>query len=407
MPEYGQLFVHISSFGPVNRRLSIPNQSFRTTALISSLVILMQVKNIVIVMLGLQFCMTMNDIPAITYPVILMVVFARQLCLPLPATLLLMTAGALAKRGSLDVSGIILTGVVGCLFADYVWYAAGQRWGYRIVRILCVFSTDGPQYAAKARKLFGRLGLPVLMVAKFVPGLDGLMPPLAGMLNASVIWFLLFDAVGSLLWSAGYCFVGFLFARSLDIVVADLGRLTGTLALVLAGVFCYFVWRAWELLRAMKQLRLHTITPALLYQKLQAGKKIAVLDLLDVEGLENAQTIPGIPGAARISPKRLRSSAKVRVPSDVQIVLYCLAPDQLISARTAVALHRKGISNVWVLQGGLKAWRNLGFTVSTKLSSTAELAARFGVKLPEETNHVRSPLSRFGWCPSPDRAPQK
>jgi len=334
--------------------------------------------------------MTINHIPAITYPVILMVVFARQLCLPLPATLLLMTAGALAKSGSLDVRGIILVGVVGCLLADYVWYVAGKRWGYRLVRILCAFSMDGQQYAVRARKLFGRSGLPILMVAKFVPGLDGLMPPLAGMLNATIIGFLLFDAVGAFLWSGGYCFVGYLFAHSLDIVVAMLGRLTGILAVVLAGVLCYLVWRAWELLQAMRQLRLRTISPALLRQKLQAGKKIAVLDLLDVEGQENAATIPGIPGAARISPKRLRSSAKIHVPPDVQVVLYCSAPDQVTSARTAVALCHKGISNVWVLQGGLKGWRELGLPVTTKLSSPAEVAARFGVELPDKIDQPRS-----------------
>ena len=341
--------------------------------------------------------MTMNDIPAITYPVILMVVFARQLCLPLPAILLLMTAGALAKSGSLDVRGIILVGMVGCLLADYVWYAAGQRWGYRIVRILCAFSMDGQQYAVKARRLFGRLGLPILIVAKFVPGLDGLMPPLAGMLNATVISFLVFDAVGAFLWSAGYCFVGYLFAHSLDIVVAMLNRMTGILAIALAGVLCYLLWRAGELLQAMKQLRLRTITPVLLRERLLAGKKIAVLDLVDVEGQEDTTAIPGIPGAARISPKPLRSSAKVHVPPDVQVVLYCSSPDQITSARTAVALRHKGISNIWVLQGGLKAWRELGFPVTAKLNSTAEVAARFGVTLPDEIPQARS-CARASCC---------
>jgi rhodanese-related sulfurtransferase len=221
------------------------------------------------------------------------------------------------------------------------------------------------------------------MFAKFIPGLDGLMPPLAGALNVTTVLFLLFDAVGALLWSAGYCFVGYLFADHLDIVAATLSRVSGILAIMIGGVLFYLIWRAWELIRIMRQLRLRVVSPALLYQNLKTGKKVAALDLLDVEGQESTTVIPGIPGAARISPTPLRSSAKVRVPPEVQIVLYCSSPNQLTSARTALALRRKGISNVWVLQGGLKAWRELGLPVTANLSSPAQVAARFGIELAE------------------------
>lgn len=328
--------------------------------------------------------MTINHIPSITYPTILMAVFANQLCLPVPSVLFLITAGALVKSGSLNLVSVILAGVVGSLLADYAWFIAGRWWGWRrIVRGVCAFSTDGQHCAVRARRLFARWGLPSLVFAKFVPGIDGLMPPVAGMLNAASVPFLLFDAAGALFWAAGYCFVGYLFADRLEIVAATLGRVSGILTIVLAGVLCYFIWRAWELLHTIRELRLRTISPALLHEKLQAGNRVAVLDLLDVEGQEDTTTIPGIPGAARISPIPLRSSAKVRVPPDVQMVLCCSSPNHITSARTALALRRKGISNAWVLEGGLKAWRELGLPVTTELISPPEVAARFGVQLPE------------------------
>ena len=327
--------------------------------------------------------MTLNHIPPITYPVILMAVFANQICLPIPAVLFLIAAGALVASGSLNLGSVILAGVVGCLLADYAWFLAGRWWGHRVVRALCAFSMDGQHCAVKARRLFARRGLPSLMFAKFVPGLDGLMPPLAGMLNAASVPFLLYDAAGAIFWTAGYCFVGYLFADRLDIVAATLDRVSGALGILLAGILCYFIWRAWELLRTMRQLRLRAVSPALLHRKLQAGHKVAVMDLLDLEGHEASTTIPGIPGAARISPTPLRSSAKVRVPRDVQMVLCCSSPNQITSARTALLLRRKGVSNVWVLEGGLKAWRELDLPVTTKLSSPAEVAARFGIELAE------------------------
>ncbi len=327
--------------------------------------------------------MSMNHIPTITYPTILIAVFANQLCLPVPAVLFLMTAGALVASGGLNLGGVILAGVVGSLLADYAWFMLGRWQGYRVVRALCEFSMSGRHCSVRARGFFARRGLPSLMFAKFVPGLDGLMPPLAGAMNVRTVLFLFFDGVGAFFWSAGYCFVGYLFVDRLDIVAGALGRVSGILAIFLGGVLCYLMWRAWELLRIMRQLRLRVVSPTLLCEKLQAGKKVAVLDLLDIEGHEDTDTIPGIPGAARVSPIPLRNSTKVRVPPDVQMVLCCSSHNQITSARTALSLRRKGISNVWVLQGGLKAWRELGLPVTTELSSPPEVAARFGVELPE------------------------
>ena len=326
--------------------------------------------------------MITSAIPAITYPTILLAVFANQLCLPVPAVLFLITAGALVGSGSLNFSIVVLVGVVGSLAADYGWFMAGRWGGFRVVRTLCAFSANGQHSAVKARTLFARWGLPGLVFSKFVPGLDGLMPPLAGALKVTTVLFLLFDAMGALFWSAGYCFLGYLFSDRLNVIAAMVAGTSKILAIVLACVLCYLLWRAWELLRTIRQLQLRTISPTLLHEKVQAGDRIAVLDLLDVEGQEDPAIVAGIPGAARISPTPLRSSAQVRVPTDVQLVLCCSSRNQITSARTAVLLRRKGITNVWVLEGGLKAWRELDLPVTTELCTAAQVAARFGVELP-------------------------
>src|ERR1700693_3283213 len=143
--------------------------------------------------------MTITHIPSITYPVILMAVFANQICLPVPAVLFLITAGALVESGRLNFGSVILAGVVGSLLADYAWFMVGRWQGYRVVRALCSFSMVGLYCSIRAGRFFARRGLPGLMFAKFVPGLDGLMPPLAGALNVTTVLFLIFDGVGALL----------------------------------------------------------------------------------------------------------------------------------------------------------------------------------------------------------------
>jgi membrane protein DedA with SNARE-associated domain len=204
--------------------------------------------------------MTVSHTVVLTYPLIFLAVFANQLCLPIPSILFLITAGALAKNGSLNLEWVILVGVAGCVLADSAWFAAARRWRYRIVRGVSAFSMDGQRSALRARRFFARRGLPALMFAKFVPGLDVLMPPLAGMADGGTLAFLLFDTAGAVFWSAAYCLVGYLFADHLDILATTLARTSRILAILLVGVFCYLLWRAWELLRAIRNLRLQTIS---------------------------------------------------------------------------------------------------------------------------------------------------
>jgi membrane protein DedA with SNARE-associated domain len=150
----------------------------------------------------------MHNLVRITYPFLWVAVFARQLCLPVPAIFFLMTAGALAGRGELRIGIILAVSTLGCLAADLVWFQAGRRWGTRIIRLLCSLSGDPRYCAQRARNSFDRWGLPSVMVVKFLPGLDAITPPLAGAEGASRAAFLGYDAVGALLWSSLYTGLG-------------------------------------------------------------------------------------------------------------------------------------------------------------------------------------------------------
>src|SRR3981189_1232354 len=71
-----------------------------------------------------------------TYPILFIAVLARQLCLPIPATLFLLSGGALVGSGKLSYTGIILAAVLGCVLADLVWVAAGRLAGQRVLWVV-------------------------------------------------------------------------------------------------------------------------------------------------------------------------------------------------------------------------------------------------------------------------------
>jgi membrane protein DedA with SNARE-associated domain/rhodanese-related sulfurtransferase len=324
---------------------------------------------------------------SITHLILWVAVFARQICLPVPANLFLLTAGALARGGGLNMRLVLCVGILGCLAVDLVWFEAGRHWGSQIMRILCAFSSDPHYCAQRAHKVFGRWGLRSLILAKFIPGLDGVTPPLAGIEGSERGAFLAYDFLGSFLWTAMYAGLGYLFANRLTLIAASMDRFGAVLAAIIGiPLACYVAWRIGIMAHMLRHLRLRRITPLLLNEKIKAGEPIAIIDLLDFE--EAHEDRSGVPGAVRMDPARLRSRLRVVVPENLGLVLYCSSSGELTSARVAVALRKKGISNVWVLEGGLMAWRREGLPVTLQLSTSEEAAERFGIEIIGSEPHV-------------------
>jgi membrane protein DedA with SNARE-associated domain/rhodanese-related sulfurtransferase len=324
----------------------------------------------------------MNGTEQLTYSSIGLAVFAQQFGLPVPAMLLMIAAGTLARQGQLHFSLVLLSAVAGCLAADGFWFWLGRRWGSRVIRAVCSLTWDPQRSRERSRRIFARWGLRLLLVAKFVPGLDGVSPPLAGTEGASVKGFVVYDSAGSLLWSAVYALLGFAFAHQFDSVIRIIERF-GTLLALVVGVplLLYVGLRGLYLWRVIRQLRLRRISPEMLQQKMDERGKMAIFDLLNYEAREEG--VAGIPGSVRVDPTRMRKSPRVKIPEGVSVVLYCSSKNEFASARVAEALRKRGMFEVWVLEGGLQAWVDEGRPVTTDFQSPEQAAARLGIVLPE------------------------
>ena len=325
----------------------------------------------------------MNNLLQLSYWEMFLAVLAQQLGLPIPSVVFLMAAGALAAQGKMHSGIIVVLGVVGCLAGDGVWYWIGRKWGPKAMRLLCRFSADPRSCSIRAQKRFRRHGLQLLCVAKFVPGLDALMPPVCGAERAPLARFLALDAFGSSLWAACYAGLGYLFSNQLDAAirwVQHSGRALGIGIVVPVAV--YAGWRGLILVRMICELRQRRITPAALARKLKSNSKVAVLDLAHFEA-EIAGEIPqAIPGSCLVDPSLLRHAPQMAVPDDVKIIVYSPSGSHTVSARAAVGLKRIGVDKVWMLEGGLKAWLAYGLPVSQFPEPPEAVAERLGVKLP-------------------------
>jgi membrane protein DedA with SNARE-associated domain/rhodanese-related sulfurtransferase len=316
----------------------------------------------------------------ITYPILFVAVLARQLCLPVPAILFLLSAGALAGSGKLSISGILIAAVAGCVLADYVWFQAGRIGGKRVLRLLCTLTADPSYCIRRGQTNFQKRGVRLLVVAKFVPGLDGITPPLAGMFGTPTTTFLLYDAIGASLWAGAYIGCGFLFAEELDKVTRNISSFANAVILILGvPLLAFFVWKLLVLVRMIRLLRPFRLAPEQLKSRLDAGEKIAIIDLLRFE--EDPEDVPGIPGAIRLDPLEIRRRKQIHVPDDVTLVICCRSRDSFVSARVAVAMRKHGIRRVQILDGGLEAWKALGFSLSNKFADPQTELNRLGIEV--------------------------
>jgi membrane protein DedA with SNARE-associated domain len=196
------------------------------------------------------------------YSILFAAMFAHQIGLPIPGPLFLLAAGALAADGKFGLVRALALALTASVLADLVWYEAGRRRGDRVLHFIHRLTRDPDAHDRRAKEAFARYGPPLLLVAKFVPGLDAVLPPLAGTSGTSRLRFLAFDAVGVVLYSVAYAGLGYVFSHDLDHVAALAAR-AGTLlaALTLAGLSIYAARKLVQRHLYMGEFRLVRITP--------------------------------------------------------------------------------------------------------------------------------------------------
>ena len=289
-----------------------------------------------------------------------------QAGLPVPGNLILLSAGALAASGKLNLAIIVVLSALALVLADLAWFEAGRRWGEKILHFACGMSKDQAACVRKAEGSFARHGVRLFLGSKFVIGVDAVAVPLAGASHTTRAQFLFFDFVGAALWSGAYATLGFVFRRQLDLVAAYAERMGLLLVILLAAGLGYYIIRKSVLwVRFVREFNLARITPDQLQDRLRAGEDILILDVRRTSG--PVQDLLGIPGAVRIDPHHIERDIAALGPLEAasrHVIIYCTCPSEFTSARVAMALRRRGLQNVWPLAGGLRGWQDRGFPVT-------------------------------------------
>lgn len=255
------------------------------------------------------------------YAVVFVTVLAEQIGLPVPSQLLLLATGALAGSAGLNLALVLALAGVASLIGDTVWYWIGRAGGARVLGWLCRISLEPDSCVRRTERALGTRGARALLLAKFVPGLSTIAPPLAGVVGIPFAQFVVFSALGALLWAGAFTSVGWLFSAQLELVVAYIEQLGSWAFVLLVGASVGYVgWKFVSRQLFLRKMRIARISPEELKAKIDDGQDVLVVDVRDRIDFEAEPTI--IPGALHMAIEEL-DERHHEIPREREIVLYC------------------------------------------------------------------------------------
>jgi membrane protein DedA with SNARE-associated domain/rhodanese-related sulfurtransferase len=288
-------------------------------------------------------------------------VLLNQIGLPVPVVPTLVIAGAIAANGQLPFGPLYLAAIGACVAADCGWYWIGQKYGIRVLKTLCRISLEPDSCVSETQSRFDRWGINSLVIAKFVPGLATIAPPLAGAMRIGWLRFVSLSTLAAMLWVGAGLLAGVLFRAQIERLLVHLDRI-GSIALggalVLLAAYVGYKW--WERTRFYKILRMARISVAELAELIQSGAAPLIIDVRSPTA--RALEPHWIPGALHISLPDVGLHL-ADLPRNRDIILYCTCPSEASAARVAKTLMNHGFKRVRPLHGGLDAWVAAGHTV--------------------------------------------
>ena len=287
------------------------------------------------------------------------VVLVQQLAAPIPVLPVMLIAGAQAALDPVYGVYALALAIAASTLGSLPWFWAGRRYGHRVLKLTCKVSLSPDACVRQTENVFERYGEATLLIAKFVPGLAHVAPPLAGAFGFKTPSFLFYNAVGAALWAGAGLILGLLFYAQIDWLLLQF-RAFGAhaAALVALLVALYLAYRWFVRRRFLKSLRASRIEVAELQEMIGRGDDPIVLDVRS----RTHRKLDGrmIPGARPVDLDDLEPPLAL-ISAGRNVVVYCACPNDATAVRVAMLLRRRGIRHVRPLAGGIDAWTRAGF----------------------------------------------
>src|SRR5215469_14960538 len=255
--------------------------------------------------------------------VVFLVVLAEAIDMPVPAAVALVAGGAAAAAHSLRLPAVLVVAVTAMLIGDSLMFILGRYMGWGLLGLLCKISINPETCILRSAESFYKRGKTTLVIAKFVPGMNAMAPPLSGSMKMPYRQFVWLDGSGAALYILAYAMLGYIFRDFLARITGGVHTAGHVVGMVVLSAFAvYFAYRLW----LYRKNRIFDIVPRVQVEELArrlATEETANLQVVDVRshGYYDSGAMR-IKGSIRIEPNNLSSGIK-NFPKDKDIYVYC------------------------------------------------------------------------------------
>lgn len=163
---------------------------------------------------------------------------------PIPSEIVMPWAGYAVSQGDMSFLGVVCSGSIGSFLGAAAWYYAARLIGKdRLAGWIAgrgAWLTIKPTDLEAVDRWFERRGAAAVLFCRLIPGLRTLISVPAGFAAMTQGRFLLFTAVGTVLWTTLLAGMGFWLGENYGDLAGPLGWVSTA---VLVGMFSVWLWR--------------------------------------------------------------------------------------------------------------------------------------------------------------------
>jgi len=170
------------------------------------------------------------------YALLVVLVGLESFGIPLPGETALVTSGAFAALGRLNIAGVIIAAAAGAILGDNAGYWLGRKGGIALVHRYGRHVGLDDAKLQRVHGFFERHGAKTVFIGRFIALLRSWAAALAGVGCMPYHTFTLYNALGGITWAAVFGSLGYVFGRNLPALERYVGQASIALVLVAALV---------------------------------------------------------------------------------------------------------------------------------------------------------------------------
>lgn len=295
-------------------------------------------------------------------PVLFGAVFVEQIGLPLPALPWMLAVGALGATGNFNTAVSVGVCALACVVGDVIWFYLGRYRGNQVLNLLCRISLEPDSCVRRTQNAFTQYGWKGIVVAKFLPGLSTMAPPIAGMSGMNAGRFLIVDGLGSILYGGVFIYLGYFFSNQIQKIETSISNIGARALWLIGGLFAaYVLYKYWQRKRLLGELRMSRVTVDEVRKMQNDGTNPTILDLRSINEVTNNPDI--IVGAVHLTMDDIKQR-RYNISAGSEVIVYCSCPNEVTAARVALMLRKQGFKKVRPLLGGIDAWKEQNYPLT-------------------------------------------